>query len=90
VQKKFCAALRYQESGPLGGFTVKYLTMLLLQALTSLTATGMITFAVTHVHADLITWSLWALHWIIAWPIAFGTIRWIQPLYRKWLYERTN
>lgn len=54
-----------------------------LQLLTSLTATGMITFTVTHLHADLVSWLLWFWHWIIAWPIAFVTIRWIGPFYAR-------
>ena len=58
---------------------------LLLQALTSLTATGMITFTVTHMHYDPFHFEflLWLVHWIVAWPIAFTTIRWIAPIYKK-------
>jgi hypothetical protein len=59
--------------------------LLLVQLLTSITATGLITFAVTHLHADLIAWSLWFLHWAVAIPIAFVTVRWIAPFYRKLL-----
>jgi len=55
--------------------------LLLLQFLNSFTATGVITFVITHLHADLIAWYLWFLHWIIAWPIAFVTLRWIGPYY---------
>jgi hypothetical protein len=43
----------------------------------------LITFTVTHLHADLIAWSLWALHWLIAWPIAFAVTRWLAPQIRK-------
>jgi len=62
---------------------------LLLQALTSLTATGLITFTVTHMHQDYfhIELSLWMLHWVVAWPIAFVTMRWIAPVYKR-LIER--
>jgi hypothetical protein len=57
--------------------------VLVLQLLTSFTATGLITFTVTHLHAELVSWLLWSLHWIIAWPIAFVTIRWIAPVYSR-------
>lgn len=62
---------------------------LLLQALTSLTATGLITFTVTHMHLEHfhVEWTLWALHWLVAWPIAFVTMRWISPVYKR-LIER--
>ena len=57
----------------------------ILQLLTSLTATGMITFTVTHMHLETFSLQLvlWAMHWITAWPIAFVTIRWIAPVYKK-------
>jgi hypothetical protein len=55
----------------------------LLQLLTALTATGLITFTVTHLHVDLVSWGLWFIHWTIAWPIAFVTIRWIAPYYAR-------
>jgi hypothetical protein len=63
----------------------------ILQALTGLTATGMITFVVTHMHMTdfYVQWSLWFLHWLVAWPIAFATMRWISPLYR-WMLEQTE
>ncbi len=59
----------------------------ILQLLTSFTATGMITFTVTHMHMDdfRVQWLLWAWHWAVAWPIAFATIRWIAPQYKKLL-----
>ena len=57
--------------------------MIRLQALTAITATGLITFVVTHLHAPLVSWSLWFLHWIIAIPIAVGTMRYIQPFYKR-------
>jgi hypothetical protein len=59
----------------------------ILQLLTSFTATGMITFTVTHLHMDdfHVQWLLWAWHWVVAWPIAFSTIRWIAPQYKKLL-----
>jgi hypothetical protein len=62
-------------------------TNLILQSLTSLTATGMITFTVTHMHMEnfFVQWALWLLHWAVAWPIAFVTIRWIAPQYKKFL-----
>lgn len=55
------------------------------QALTALTATGMITFTVTHMHLTEfhVQWRLWFLHWLVAWPIAFGTVRWIAPVYKR-------
>ena len=59
------------------------MTLLLTQLATSFTATGLITFTVTHLHADLVSWLLWFWHWIIAWPIAFITIKWIAPYYAK-------
>ena len=60
---------------------------LLTQLLTSLTATGLITFTVTHMHQDSFTLqlALWLVHWIVAWPIAFSTVRWIAPIYYKLL-----
>ena len=59
------------------------------QALTSLTATGLITFTVTHMHQDVFHFEprLWGIHWITAWPIAFCTIRYIAPLYSKMLHR---
>jgi hypothetical protein len=62
-------------------------TNLFLQLLTSFTATGMITFTVTHMHMNhfYVQWVLWLLHWVVAWPIAFVTIKWISPLYKKFL-----
>ncbi len=58
---------------------------LVLQLLTATTATGMITFTVTHMHMDQfsIQWILWGLHWLVAIPIAFATVRWIAPLYKR-------
>jgi len=62
---------------------------IVLQLLTAFTATGLITFTVTHMHMDsfYIQWSLWALHWLVAFPIAFCTVRYIAPVYRQ-LIER--
>lgn len=57
--------------------------LVILQLMSSITATGMITFVVTHLHADLITWSLWLMHWSLAVPIAFVTTRWITPCYKR-------
>jgi hypothetical protein len=59
--------------------------LLILQLLTSLTATCLITFTVTHMHMEqfYVQWFLWSWHWIVAWPIAFVTIRWIAPQYKK-------
>jgi hypothetical protein len=61
--------------------------LLILQLLTSLTATGMITFTVTHMHQEhfYLELALWLIHWITAWPIAFITIRWIAPGYQKFI-----
>lgn len=59
--------------------------LFLLQLITATTATGLITFVVTHLHSDLVAWTLWFLHWIIAIPIAVITIRYLQPIYRRWL-----
>ena len=59
--------------------------MFLLQLITAATATGMITFTVTHLHAPLISWPLWFLHWIIAIPIALFTVRYLQPRFKQWL-----
>ena len=59
--------------------------LFLVQLLTAITATGLITFAVTHLHADLIAWALLFLHWAVAMPIAFVTVRWIAPIYRRLL-----
>ena len=59
--------------------------MIRLQLLTAITATGFITFTVTHLHAPLISWSLWFLHWALAIPIALVTMRYIQPIYKRWL-----
>jgi hypothetical protein len=58
---------------------------LVLQLLTAVTATGMITFTVTHMHMDqfYVQWLLWGLHWLVAIPIAFLTVRYIAPFYRK-------
>jgi len=60
---------------------------LVLQLLTSLTATGMITFTVTHMHMETFSlqFILWMIHWLVAWPIAFVTIRWIAPVYQQLL-----
>ena len=57
--------------------------LLTVQALTSLTATGIITFTVTHMHQSQFHFELllWLLHRITAWPIAFVTVRWIAPIY---------
>jgi hypothetical protein len=59
----------------------------ILQFLTAATATCMITFTVTHMHQDqfYIQWTLWFLHWLVAIPIAFVTVRWIAPLYNRML-----
>jgi hypothetical protein len=61
--------------------------LLLTQLLTSFTATGIITLVVTHMHqAEFeIQWALWLLHWLVAWPIAFTTVRWIAPQYQQLL-----
>lgn len=61
--------------------------LFLLQLLTATTATGMITFTVTHMHMDqfYIQWTLWFLHWLVAIPIALVTMRYIQPYYRRLL-----
>lgn len=59
--------------------------MIRLQALTAITATGLITFVVTHLHAPLVAWMLWFLHWAIAIPIAILTMRYIQPIYKRLL-----
>ena len=69
------------------GRLVAEMKNLILQLLTSLTATGLITFTVTHMHMDIFyaQWALWLLHWIVAWPIAFITIRWIAPQYKTLL-----
>jgi hypothetical protein len=64
--------------------------ILFVQLLTSFTATGLITFVVTHLHAELVSWFLWVWHWIIAWPIAFITIRWIAPVYYKLIEKVTK
>jgi len=55
----------------------------ILQLLTAVTATGMITFTVTHLHSPLISWALWFLHWILAIPIALVTVRYISPFYKR-------
>lgn len=59
--------------------------LLTVQALTSLTATGVITVIVTHMHQSQFHFELllWLLHWAVAWPIAFVTVRWIAPIYLK-------
>ena len=59
-----------------------------LQLAVSLTATCFITFTVTHMHQEHfeIQWRLWSVHWfLVGWPIAFVTVRWIAPVYKKWL-----
>ena len=58
---------------------------LVLQLLTAVTATGMITFTVTHMHmtAFYVQWLLWGLHWLVAIPIAFCTVRYIAPIYQR-------
>jgi hypothetical protein len=58
---------------------------LVLQFLTAATATCMITFTVTHMHMDefYIQWTLWFWHWAVAIPIAFCTVRWIAPIYKR-------
>jgi hypothetical protein len=60
---------------------------LLLQLLTAVTATGMITFVVTHLHQNQfsVQWLLWLLHWAVAIPIAFCTVRYIAPVYQRLL-----
>ena len=55
----------------------------ILQLITATTATGMITFVVTHLHAPLIAWLLWFTHWAVAIPIAFVTVRYISPWYKR-------
>jgi hypothetical protein len=59
--------------------------LVILQLLTAITATGMITFTVTHMHMDsfYVQWTLWFLHWLVAIPIAFITVRWIAPIYKR-------
>ena len=71
------------ECVSLGGLVA--IKILILQLLVGLTATGLITFTVTHMHMETfyVQWLLWSLHWIVAWPIAFVTIRWIAPQYKK-------
>ena len=58
-----------------------------LQLLTAITATGMITFTVTHMHMEsfYVQWLLWATHWLVAIPIAFITVRWIAPIYKRFM-----
>ena len=58
---------------------------LILQLLTAVTATGMITFTVTHMHqqAFYVQWLLWFTHWLVAIPIAFCTVRRIAPIYKR-------
>ena len=56
---------------------------LILQLLTAVTATGFITFTVTHLHAELISWALWFWHWLLAIPIALVTVRYIAPFYKR-------
>ena len=58
---------------------------LALQLLTAVTATGMITFTVTHMHMDsfYVQWLLWFTHWLVAIPIAFCTVRYIAPIYQR-------
>jgi hypothetical protein len=65
---------------------------LLTQLLTSFTATGIITLVVTHMHQDSLSieWLLWFLHWLVAWPIAFSTVRWIAPVYQKFFMKALN
>lgn len=65
---------------------------LLTQLLTSFTATGIITFVVTHMHMDhfFVQWFLWSWHWFVAWPIAFVTVRWIAPVYQKFFKKALN
>lgn len=57
----------------------------ILQAATALTATGMITFTVTHMHLRefVMQWRLWFIHWAVAFPIAFVTVRYIAPVYKR-------
>lgn len=57
--------------------------LFILQLLTAVTATGFITFTVTHLHAPLISWALWFLHWVTAIPIALVTVRYIAPIYKR-------
>ena len=57
----------------------------LTQFFTALTATGAITFTVTHLHAPLISWTLWFIHWAVAVPIALVTVRYISPHYSRWI-----
>jgi hypothetical protein len=69
------------------GPTVNNSMKLLLQLMTAVTATGMITFTVTHLHLAqfAVQWRLWALHWLVAIPIAFCTVRYITPVYQRLL-----
>lgn len=59
----------------------------MLHVITSLTASAMVTFTVTHMHQAefALQLELWLLHWVTAWPIAFVTIRYIAPIYKKLL-----
>jgi hypothetical protein len=61
--------------------------LVVLQLLTAITATGMITFTVTHMHMEsfYVQWLLWATHWLVAIPIAFITVRWIAPIYKRFM-----
>jgi hypothetical protein len=45
----------------------------------------MITFTVTHMHMDsfYVQWILWFWHWLVAIPIAFVTVRYIAPIYKR-------
>lgn len=59
--------------------------LLLTQLITAVIATGAITFVVTHLHHEMIAWSLWLLHWSIAVPIALTTVRYVSPKIHGWL-----
>lgn len=63
--------------------------LLAVQALTTATATGIITVIITHMHQSQFHFELvlWLLHWITAWPIAFVTVRYIAPLYNKLVHK---
>lgn len=61
-----------------------------LQLVTSFTATGLITFTVTHMHMPILSLYWWLIHWLVAWPIAFITMRWIAPVYQRILQSWTS
>lgn len=63
--------------------------LLTVQALTTLTATGIITILITHLHQTQFSFEflLWLLHWATAWPIAFVTVRYIAPIYTRLVHK---